>query len=79
MAEQWLAMVSNGRSQRPASEREVRLVDDTVVKLTTECLTRPYDKELVSCVGRASRSPTGENGGVPRTCLARFEARAQAK
>jgi len=70
MAEQWLAMVSNGRSQRPASEREVRLVDDTVVKLTTECLTRPYDKELVSCVG---------NGGVPRTCLARFEARAEAR
>jgi hypothetical protein len=70
MAEQWLAMASEGRSRRPASEREVLLIDDTVVKLTTECLTRPYDKALVSCVGK---------GGVPRACLARFEGRSGAR
>jgi hypothetical protein len=69
MAERWLAVASNGRSQRPASEDEIRLVDDTVMKLTTEYLTRPYDRELVSCVG---------NGGTPRACLARFETRFPA-
>ena len=70
MAEQWLAVVSEGRSQRPTSPREVLIVDDTVVKLTTECLTRPYDKELVACVG---------NGGAPRGCLARFESRTPGR
>lgn len=66
LAERWLAVASSGRSRHPTTQREVVLVDDTVFQLTTECLTRPYDREMVACV---------TSGGAPRACLASFEAR----
>jgi hypothetical protein len=40
--------------------------EEAVLDRTTECLTTPYDHELVQCVTA---------GAPPRGCLATFEAR----
>jgi hypothetical protein len=62
----WFATETHGASTtRLTSEQEV-VVEDAVLELTTECLTRPYDQDLVKCV---------TEGGAPRPCLADFERR----
>jgi len=40
--------------------------EDPVLELTTECLTTPYDRELVAC---------GMSSVSPRVCLRQFERR----
>ncbi|HEX4341416.1 MAG TPA: hypothetical protein VH062_36155 [Polyangiaceae bacterium] len=40
--------------------------EQAILERTTDCLTTPYDKELVQCV---------TIGSSPRTCLTGFEAR----
>jgi hypothetical protein len=65
LAVQWVA-----REPSVVSRRWGNLVlepaDSRVLDRTTECLTVPYDRELVSCVG---------SGAPPRLCLGAFEAR----
>jgi hypothetical protein len=67
LAERWLAVVSQGRSQHPNTPREQGIVEDTVLKMTTQCLTRPYDREMVECV---------VSGAAPKACFASFESRS---
>jgi hypothetical protein len=44
--------------------------EDAVLERTTECITTPYDRELLACV---------ENGGRPSACFRMFEARQAAR
>jgi hypothetical protein len=53
------------RSQAP-SYRRSPATSQAILDRTTECLTMPYDRELVQCV---------TTGNAPRTCMLRFEAR----
>jgi hypothetical protein len=57
-----------GRIDRPSLDLSelVDETDDPVMKLTTECLTTPFDRELVRCVLSSNR--------VER-CFHSFEAR----
>ena len=43
-----------------------RGADSEVLERTTECLTTPYDRDLVQCV---------TSGAAPRACLRSFQAR----
>jgi hypothetical protein len=65
-----LARVWVAKERTPRTTRFGTLVlepsTDTVLERTTECLTMPYDRELVQCI---------EEGLPPRGCYAAFQAR----
>ena len=44
--------------------------EDAILERTTQCLTTPYDRELVECIGA---------GGSPRACFAAFQNRHSDK
>jgi hypothetical protein len=62
-----LAWVLGVRPSRLQGRRLGANAQQAILERTTDCLTTPYDKELVQCV-------TG-GGASPRTCLVGFEAR----
>ena len=58
-----------GLRARAAVQDPGRAAERAIVDRTTECLTTPYDHELVRCVTA---------GAPPRRCLGAFEARRRA-
>jgi hypothetical protein len=66
LAVRWLSTEAPALTSRQLSNEALAVVEDAVLELTTECLTKPYDRELVRCV---------VDGGTPRTCLSAFEKR----
>lgn len=65
LAIQWASRESAALSYRPG-DGELESVESQILERTTECLTTPYDRELVGCVG---------SGASPRRCLRAFETR----
>jgi len=65
LAVQWV-----GRERSVVARRfggiELEPADARILERTNECLTTPYDRELVACIG---------SGASSRTCLSAFEAR----
>ena len=61
-----VAWVLGARVARSSPRKFSAPVDEAILERTTDCLTMPYDKELVQCVTR---------GASPRTCMVAFESR----
>jgi len=61
-----VAWVRGARARRIPDEQLSRATEEAILERTTDCLTTPYDKELVQCVTA---------GSAAHACLGGFEAR----